>query len=241
MRTIPRARIAVAAVGVVAAGLLSGCGVADEGMRPGVAAQVAGTTIDRADVEEDAKDRCEVLGELAGEGDQPVSGARVRDLALQSAVLREVGTQLAEEYDVESSQLYDDAQAEVRGQLDGLDEDLIDRAVTSLSSTDYFVDILIQVGRGELGITEADDPDGQQGFAQGLEIAQQWQDEHPIETNPRYSGIEIGDADEGVLTTRNDISAAVSDYARDALDAAENPVDEDPAYAASLPESQRCG
>jgi len=241
VRTIPRARIAVAAVGVVAAGLLSGCGVADEGMRPGVAAQVAGTTIDRADVEEDAKDRCEVLGELAGEGDQPVSGARVRDLALQSAVLREVGTQLAEEYDVESSQLYDDAQAEVRGQLDGLDEDLIDRAVTSLSSTDYFVDILIQVGRGELGITEADDPDGQQGFAQGLEIAQQWQDEHPIETNPRYSGIEIGDADEGVLTTRNDISAAVSDYARDALDAAENPVEEDPAYAASLPESQRCG
>ena len=241
MRTIPRARIAVAAVGVVAAGLLSGCGVADEGMRPGVAAQVAGTTINRADVEEDAKDRCEVLGELAGEGDQPVSGARVRDLALQSAVLREVGTQLAEEYDVESSQLYDDAQAEVRGQLDGLDEDLIDRAVTSLSSTDYFVDILIQVGRGELGITEVDDPDGQQGFAQGLEIAQQWQDEHPIETNPRYSGIEIGDADEGVLTTRNDISAAVSDYARDALDAAENPVEEDPAYAASLPESQRCG
>jgi len=241
VRTIPRARLAAAAVGVVAAGLLSGCGVADEGVRPGVAAKVAGTTIDVSDVEQATEDRCEVLGEVAREDDQPVSGARIRDLALQSEVLREVATQLAEEHDVESSQLYDDAQAEIRSQLEGLDEDLVDRAVITLSSTDYFVDILIQVGRGELGISEADDPDGQQGFAEGLEIAQQWQEEHPIETNPRYSGMEIGDSDEGVLTTRDDISTAVSDFARDALGAAEDPLAEDPAYAASLPESQRCG
>ncbi len=53
--------------------------------------------------------------------------------------------------------------------------------------------------------------------------------------------MEIGDSDEGVLTTRDDISTAVSDFARDALGAAEDPLAEDPAYAASLPESQRCG
>ena len=241
MRTIPRARLAVVAVGVVTAGLLSGCGVADEGVRPGVAAQVAGTTIDVADVEQATEDRCAVLGKLAQDDDQPVSGGRIRDLALQSEVLREVATQLAEEHDVESSQLYSDAQAEIRRQIEGLDEDLVDRAVSTLSSTDYFVDILIQVGRSELGISEADDPDGQQGFAEGLEIAQQWQEEHPIETNPRYSGMEIGDSNEGVLTTRDDISTAVSDFARDALGAAEDPLANDPAYAASLPESQRCG
>ena len=51
MRTIPRARLTAAAVGVVAAGLLSGCGVAEEGVRPGVAAEVADTTISQADVE----------------------------------------------------------------------------------------------------------------------------------------------------------------------------------------------
>ncbi len=241
MRTIARARLTAAAVGVVAAGLLSGCGVAQDGVRPGVAAEVADTTISQADVEQATEDRCEVLGELAGEDDQPVSGARVRDLALQGEVLREVGGQLAEEYDVESGQFYDNAQAEIRSQLEGLDEDLVDRVMVSLSSTDYFVDILIQVGRQELGISESDDPDGQQGFAQGLEIAQQWQDEHPITTNPRYSGMEIGDSNEGVLTTRDDISTAVSDFARDALGAAEDPLAEDPAYAASLPESQRCG
>jgi hypothetical protein len=241
VRTIPRARLAVAAVGVMAAGLLSGCGVADEGVRPGVAATVADATINVADVEEAAEDRCEVLGELAEEGDQQVSGARIRDLALQGEVLREIATQLAEEYDVESGELYDAAQAEIRSQLAGLDEELVDRAVRSLSSTDYFVDILIQVGREEAGISESDDPDGQQGFAAGLEIAQQFQEENPIETNPRYSGVEIGDADQGVLTTRDDISTAVSDFAQEALGAAEDPLAEDPAYAASLPESQRCG
>ena len=57
-----------------------------------------------------------------------MSGARVRDLALQGEVLREIAGQLAEEYDVESGQLYDDAQAEIRSQLEGLDEDLVDRA-----------------------------------------------------------------------------------------------------------------
>ena len=241
MRTIPRARLTAVAVGVVAAGLLSGCGVAEEGVRPGVAAEVAGTTISQADVDEATEDRCEVLGELAGEDDQPVSGARVRDLALQGEVLREIAGQLAEEYDVESGQFYDNALEDIRGQLEGLDEDLVDRVIVSLSSTGYFVDILIQVGRQELGISESDDPDGQQGFAEGLKVAQQWQDEHPITTNPRYSGMEIGDSDEGVLTTRDDISTAVSDFARDALGAAEDPLAEDPAYAASLPESQRCG
>jgi hypothetical protein len=239
VRTTPR--VAVAAAGVITAGLLAGCGVADEGVRPGVAADVDGTTIRLADVEEAAEDRCEVLDELSGEGSGPVSGARVRDLALQGAVLREVAEELAEEYDVESGQLYDDARDEISSQLEGLDEDLVDRAVVSLSSTDYFIDVLIEVGRDQLGLSETDDPGGQQGFTRGLEIAQEWQEAHPIETNPRYAHPEIGDADEGVLTTRDDLSAAVSDYAKDALGAAEDPQAADAAYAAELPDSQRCG
>jgi hypothetical protein len=240
VRTIPR--VAIAAAGVVTAGLLAGCGVADEGARPGVAAEVGGTTIKVADVEKAAEDRCEVLDELSGgEGSQPVSGARIRDLALQSAVLREIASHLAEDYDVESGQLYDDARAEIRRQLEGLDEELVDRAELSLSSTDYFVDILIQVGRDELGLAESADPGGQQGFPRGLEIAQAWQDEHPINTNPRYAAPVIGDANEGVLTTRDDLSTAVSDYAKDALGAADDPQATDSAYAASLPDSQRCG
>jgi hypothetical protein len=239
VRSIPR--VAVAAAGVVTAGLLAGCGVADEGVRPGVAAEVGGTTIRVADVEDAAEDRCEVLEELAAEDDQPVSGARIRDLALQGAVLREVASQLADEYDVEPGQLYDDALAEIRRQLEGLDEDLVDRSVPTLASTDYFIDILIQVGRDELGLTESDDPGGQQGFPRGLEVAQAWQEAHPVETNPRYAAPVIGDADEGVLTSRDDLSAAVSDYAKDALGAAEDPQAADAGYAASLPESQRCG
>ena len=241
MRTIPRARLTAAAVGVVAAGLLSGCGVADRGVQPGVAAEFADTTISQADVEQATEDRCEVLGELAGEDDQPVSGARVRDLALQGEVLREVAGQLAEEYDVESGQFYDNAQAEIRSQLEGLDEDLVDRVMVTLSSTDYFVDILIQVGRQELGISESDDPDGQQGFARGAR------------DRPAVAG-RAPDHDQPALLRHGDrrLQRGCADHPRRHLHGGQRlrarrarrrggPVAEDPAYAASLPESQRCG
>lgn len=239
MRTIPR--VAVAAAGVVTAGLLAGCGVADEGVRPGVAAEVGGTTIRVADVEAAADDRCEVIDEIAGEGDQPISGARIRDIVFQAAVLREVAAQLAEEYGVGTGEYYENAQEEIRRQLEGVDEDLVDRVLPSVTSRPYFDDILIQVGREDLGITESDDPGGQQGHVRGLEIAQAWQDEHPVETNPRYAAPVISAADGGVLVNRRDLSYAVSDFAKDALGAAEDPQAEDPAYAASLPDSQRCG
>ena len=94
-------------------------------MRPGVAVEVGDETISQADVDQATEDCCDAArGQLAGEDDQPVSGARFRDLALQGAVLREVADQLAEDYGVESGQFYDDAQAEIRSQLEGLDEDL---------------------------------------------------------------------------------------------------------------------
>jgi hypothetical protein len=239
VRTIPR--LAVAAAGVVTAGLLAGCGVADGGgFRPGVAAEVGEATIRVDDVEEAAEDRCEIRDELsAGAASQPVSGSRIREEALQDAVLRAVADQLAEEHGIESSDIYDAAQDEVRRQLAGLDEDLVDRSVTDLASTDYFVDILVQIGRDQLGLSESEDPNGQQGFTRGMAVAQDWLEEHPIETNPRYGSLEIGE--DRPISTRNDISTAVSTFARDALGAAENPEGEDPAYAASLPESQRCG
>jgi hypothetical protein len=205
-----------------------------------VAAEVGDTTIRLADVEEAAEDRCQIIEELSGgQGSQPVSGARVRDEALQHAVLREVASQLAEEYDVEPSQLYDDAQAEIRRQLEGVDEDLADRAVVGLTSTDYFVDVLVQVGRDQLGLTESEDPGGQQGFQRGMAVAQAWLEDHPVETNPRFAAPVI--AEDRVLTTRAELSTAVSNFARDALGAAEDPQAQDPEYAASLPESQRCG
>jgi hypothetical protein len=239
VRSTPR--VAVAAVGVVIAGLLAGCGVADGGgARPGVAAEVGDTTIRLADVEEAAEDRCRIIEELSGGPDsQPVSGARVRDEALQHAVLREVATQLAEEYGVEPSQLYDDAQTEVRRQLEGVDEELVDRVVDGLTSTDYFVDVLVQVGRDQLGLTKSEDPDGQQGFQRGMAVAQEWLEDHPIETNPRFAAPVI--AEDRVHTTRKDLSTAVSNFAKSALGAVEDPQAQDAGYAASLPESQRCG
>ncbi len=237
MRTIPR--VAVATVGVVIAGLLAGCGVADEGVRPGVAAEVGDAQIELADVEQAAKDRCKILDELAGEGGQPQSGAVVRGYALQGAVLRELADQLAAEYDVEPSERYESFRSQVRDQLGSLDEDLVDRVLDNVSGGAYFEDILVQVGREQLGLRESEDPDGQQGFARGIEIAQDWVAEHPIETNPRFTTLSLGD--DRIVTGRSDLSTPVSDFARSALAAGEDPQAEGAGYAASLPDSQRCG
>jgi hypothetical protein len=239
VRTIPR--VAIAAAGVVTAGLLAGCGIADEGPRPGVAAEVGDATIKVADVEEAAEDECEVRDRFAEDGNsQPVSGARLRDNAVLLQVLREVASQLAEEYDVAAGRHYDDARAEIRRQLEGIDEDLAARFETSQSSIAYFEDILVQVGRDDLGLSESDDPGGQQAYQRGFEIAREWVERNPIETNPRYAQPVIGD--DGLRLSRDDtLSTAVSGFAKDALSAAEDPQAEEAAYAATLPESQRCG
>lgn len=238
MRTMPR--VAVATVGVVTAGLLAGCGIADEGVRPGVAAEVGDTKIAVADVEEVAEDECEVREQLAGTGStQVASGARVRDGALLLMVLRELASQLADEYDVEAGQHYEATRADIRRQLEGLDEDLADRVEISQSSIGYFEDVLVQVGQEDLGLSESEDPGGQQGYQRGFEVAREWVEDHPIDTNPRYAQPVIDDS--GIRLSRNDgLSTAVSDFAKDALGAADSP-QEDAGYAASLPESQRCG
>ena len=103
MRTIPRARLAVAAAGVLAAGLLGGCGVADEGVRPGTAAEVGDTMISLDEVEEAAEDLCDLRSEDPATRGAPVSGAEVRTRALQNLVLTAIADGIAEERDIEPS------------------------------------------------------------------------------------------------------------------------------------------
>lgn len=238
-------RLALAATAVLGAGLLGGCGFSDGvGIAPGTAAEVGDTRIPVDAVDEAAEDRCEVLDQLAGEGGgEPVPGSRVRDLALQGEVLRVVADELAEDYDVTAGPLYSSALDAIAAQLAEVDRELRERATPALASTDYFVDVLIGVGREDLGLTEEQDPQGQEGFTRGLEIAQEWVEEHPIETNPRFSEIRIGGVDEGILRSRSDLSVGVSDFAADAdaLVTGEAEEGAEGALAASLPDSQTCG
>jgi len=243
-------RRSLGAVAVVAiAGLaLSGCGLADQGLRPGLAAQVGDATIDLDTVDDDAAALCDMITFLAKEGaSSGVPGSVVRDNSLQYAVLEELGDQLADEYDVESGAVYRESLDRNESQLSelGVSRAVLDDVVPTLSAGDYFLDIVQQIGWDELGMTPEEDSSNA-GLTEGLQIAQAWEDEHGLEVNPRFADMSIGDLEEIVPTEVDEVSVPVSDFAQQAI-AGVNPTDPnaqaepDTTYLDSLPDSQRCG
>ena len=236
MSSTARVRVAAAATGVVALGLLSGCGLTDDGsVRPGVAAEVGDETIGLDDVDDLADDLCDVREEDPSTRSQPVSGAELRARALQTLALREIADGLAEEHDVEPSKSFEalEKSAEEAGTYQA-------KVTVGIQ---YLVDVMQQVGKEEA----EPGADEQAQLAAGIEAAQEWTDREGIRTNPVFPEITIGD--QAVEFERDDdVSVAVSDFAKaaldnvDALNAREQGEPEPvPEYAAGLPESQRCG
>ena len=229
MRSIRRARLAAAVVGVVAGGLLTGCGIADEGVRPGVAAEVGDATISLDDVEDVAEKLCDLRAEDPATKGVPVSGAEVRTRALQTLVLRSIADGLADEHDIVPAPTFAklEADADAAGTVQA-------REVLGLS---YFVNVMQAVGHEE-------DPSAaeQDQLAAGIAAAQEWTEREGVRTNPVFPDIAVGDV--AVEFARDsDLSVAVSDFAETALGDADRLAQQegDSAYAATLPESQRCG
>lgn len=229
MRSIRRARLAAAVVGVLAGGLLTGCGIAAEGVRPGVAAEVGDATISLDDVEDVAETLCDLRGEDPATKDVPVSGAEVRTRALQTLVLRSIADGLADAHDIDPSPTFAklESEADAAGTVQA-------REVLGLS---YFVNVMQAVGRQE-------DPSAseQEQLAAGIAAAQEWTEREGVRTNPIFPDIAVGD--QAVEFARDDeLSVAVSDFADEALGDLDRLAQQegDSAYAAQLPESQRCG
>ena len=229
MRSTAR-RLVTGAAGLAVAATLAGCGIAADGARPGVAAEVGDTEISLEDVDEAAQELCDLRGEDPLTMGTPVSGAEVRTRALQNLVLRAIADGLAEEYDVSPSRSYEtiEARAEETGTVQAAE-------VVGLN---YFVDVMQTVGAQESssGASEEDQ------LAAGIAAAQEWTAEHGIRTNPLFPDLTIGDL-AVELDRGDDLSVAVSDFADEALSDVDRLEQQagDSAYAASLPESQRCG
>ena len=231
-----------AVVAAVAGLALSGCGVADDTARPGVAAQLGDTSIGLDEVDDAAANLCDMITVLAEEGaTTAIPGSLVRDNSLQYVVLREFGEQLAEEYDVAVGAAYRGSLEQNEAQLTqlGVDGELLDEVLPQISSGDYFLDIVQQIGQRELGLSPEADTE-QAGVSEGLRIAQEWENEQGLDVNPRFSDMHIGDTEQYVRTSKEDLSVAVGPFAKDALAAAE-PGGTESSFAESLPESQRCG
>lgn len=221
----------LAAVALAASVLaLTGCGVTGTGFQPGQAASINGESISVAEVDDVAASLCEVLKSDPRFEGQVVSGTSLRSAAERGLALRIMSDQLIEEYDVTLPDSASDGSDQYRLSYGSADPDDLDTAEPAFTGDQYFSNVLLA-----LGTQEAGEDAGQEAIiAAGVERIQAWQDASDIETNPSFDAIEVGD--DQILTTRDDLSVATSDFAVEAS-AAEAPE----GFAAGLPESQRCG
>ena len=240
-------RAAVTVVVTVTAGLATtGCGVGSTQVAPGVAAEVGDATIGLDRAGDAAHDLCDMFDTLTEQGAaQPVPGALIRKDTLRSLVLREVGDQLAEQYDVTAGDDYATSVDGVTTQLAGIgvDADLVSRVVPQLTAIGYYGDVITRIGQDELGLDPAADAEGA-GLQEGLKIAIAWQDDHRIEVNPRFGSIELVETQQLLTMSDDSLSLAVSDFSTNAdasVDLDEAGPESGAQLADQLPASQRCG
>ncbi|GAB6985677.1 hypothetical protein [Nocardioides pyridinolyticus] len=198
--------------------LLTGCSATGgaSGWNPNVAARVADDTISLSEANDTAAAYCGAL--LTNpENDQVVPGRYVGARVVASLVLRSAAEQFAEEKGLTPHRSYDETvrQAEEGGAFADLTEEERE-AVIAVDGSGYYVQA-VQRAAGE---------DGEEQFVR-------WLDDHAPELDPRY-GIAIEDGT--TVPADTGVSAGVSEVAQQA--AASEP---DAAYAAGLPENQRCG
>ena len=222
MRITRLGPVAALAVAVV---LLSGSGAA----QPGVAAEVGQETITIDEVDDLAASICDVTEDLPD--DNPNAGVRTgeqaRNSALQALILRSMADQMAADYGVESGEDFRRQEDRARLGFAASDEAKVEAALPGVTAIAYFVDIMQQIGdTTKSGLSD------DEALTAGIGLAQDWQDDHGVETNPLFNSFRIGDQE--IESERSDLAFAVSGTAKDAEGGSEE-------YASSLPKSQRCG
>ena len=209
-----------------AVALLSGCG----GARPGIAAEVGEETITVDQVDELTASVCAVQEDVpSADPNVPgvVSGERARNSTLQGLILRSIADQMADDYDVETGADFQGQVDQVKLQFRTVDEDKLEAALPAYTSIAYFIDIM-----GQIGDTTDNGLSDEEALTAGIELAQTWEADNGVETNPKFGSFSIGDQE--IQSERSDLAFGVSEGAKDAEEGSES-------YAASLPESQRCG
>jgi hypothetical protein len=230
---VMRTRTGLAALALLALGTLSGCG----GLHPGIAAEAGGQSITDTDVDKLAQDVCTTLQSnkrLIGTG---YARSTLLQSVVQSFVMRAMADQMAEQYDVTSSENYDSVVEQTKLQFGTLDPALRARIMDTWTASQYFLDILGSIGRKELEAAGTDVPDttegDQQALQKGISLAQDWEAANGVQINPRFPDISL--ADDSFTRTDDQTAYSVSDLAKQAAAA---PPDAD--WIQSLPPSQRC-
>lgn len=233
----------LAAAAVLATGALSGCGVADAEIRPGLAADVEGAEIGLGQVADAVADTCEVLRRSPELLQGGFTGAELRGIVVQQLVVNEVATQIAEENGLRADVLRREAEQQARISFGFTADQRDDASIPVFAASSYLSSVISEVVDPTLSEQELVEPGpAYQAFLE------QWQAENDIDVNPLFDQVDFAQAATSAITS--DVSTAFSEAATLRVQADElrnRAAQGDPAAQAelaalvsSLPQSQAC-
>ncbi|MBF4162906.1 hypothetical protein [Nocardioides acrostichi] len=221
-----RAGVGLAGLALLATGALSGCGVAADGTtpQPGVGAQVGDATISFDTVSRDAEATCDLLQAHPELTQSPVTRAQANDLVVRQLVYSTFADELAQQADLDTAPLREQARQQARSNLSlGSDDE---KAIDVVAAYPFFVLVMKKLVEPTLSADQLADTD--QAYADYL---QQWSTKHPIVVNPRFAGFTTQQGG----SVSQELSVPVSSTA---VAASRTPISASD-YAA-LPASQKC-
>ena len=224
----------------------TGCGVADEDIRPGVAARVDGTDFSVAEVDDLTQGTCDYLDTT----DNTVAYPRftVRRLSLETLVRQEAAQHLLDDLD---ATLPDDYTTTVAGLSQSYTDapDDVAQAMREGDQARYFVAYAAAtVGNALLREETGEEPaDADKISARGNQAITEWIADHDVDLNPAF-GLRLDDgsfvADDGLSVPGSDAALAAGAVTDIDLSGASDPTALQAALAkanASLPADQVCG
>jgi len=219
-------RLAVIGAAVV---LLTGCA----GATPGVAVQVGEESITVDELDDLTADYCTAIEDQLTGGGQVVPLRFFRSGLAGILANRSIGEQLSAQYDVEAGRTYDQQVAELEQNAASLDEDVRDAVVLVETEQVYTESVQAAIGRQLLEEEGAGDVAHSDTVARGQQAYQDWIAENGVTFDPKL-GVDMVDGQ--VQPVDTSLSFPVGESAVEG--SRENP---EPAYAQTLPDSQRCG
>lgn len=214
-------------VAVAAMLLLTGCA----GLRPGTAVEVGDERVTTSELDDVTTRFCAAVEPQLDSQAQTAPNGFLRGLVAGSLAQRAAASQVADDYgvDPESSEQYQQALSGLRGEIASLPEEQQDAVIAYQMAEPYVQATGIAVGERLL------DGEGDEGefAAAGAAEIERWTKDNGMRFHPSLN-LEIRDGQ--VAPADGALSFAVSEGARAGLEEQPNP-----ALAAELPDSQRCG
>lgn len=217
---------------------LNGCGVSDNTVRPGLAADVDGTEVELGDVDDATSALCTYYGSGAFDDAQPFPRALQRRDIAQSYILRVALENLVEERDVTLPDSYGATLAAIDSQIDGQPDQ--DDLAAAYKANAYVEAASIAVGDAEFAAEGTTAGSEDESRARGTVAANNWLAEREVDINPVLA---LALTDTGLAPVDDDLSVAQSDLAKAAVLDLDAPDIQErvSALAETLPADQVCG